>query len=74
MTRMESWLKEATAVATLGVVSEAIFFQELLGISNTLISPVDTPCVLPPTIAGGLEFGMIAVLAWGTGGSSIQSI
>ena len=40
MTRMESWSIGTTAVATLAVVSEAIFFQELLGTSNTLISTV----------------------------------
>ena len=71
---MESWLKEVTAVATLGIVSEAIFFQELLETSNTLISPVGTPCVLPPMIVGGFELGMIAALAWGTGGRSVQSV
>ena len=46
MTRMESRLIETTVVQALGDVSEAIFFQELLGTSNTLISAVVTPCIL----------------------------
>ena len=44
MTRMESWLTGTTAIDFLAVGSEAIFFQELLGTSNTLISTVETPC------------------------------
>jgi len=44
MTRMESWLIGTTAVEALAVVSEAIFFQELLETSNTLISTVGTYC------------------------------
>ena len=62
MTRIESWLIGTTVVEDRAVMSEAIFFQELLGTSNTLISSVGTPCLSqPPMIVGGQELGIIAV-------------
>ena len=61
MTRMESWLIGTTAVPALAVVSEAIFFQELLETSNTLISTVETYWLHATNDSRWTRVGIIAV-------------